>query len=109
MTLRNYIALNAQRIRKMKGLTQEEFCVKADLSQAQLSRIENGRINIGLDLLERLAMGLEVSPSELVKNPDVQNLSLIEKLEAIEKLPAKKRQSLMEIIDTMLQQEQGSK
>lgn len=109
MAIEQYIGLNTVSLRKKLGMKQEELCERMGISQPQLSRIENGKSKIGLGMLERLAEALQTTPIELIQNPDMQNRSLAEKIEAIQKLPKKKRQSLMEIIDTMLQQEQGSK
>lgn len=47
------------RLRKHKGLTQEQLAEKAKLTRINLSRIETGKYNPGLDILNRIANALD--------------------------------------------------
>lgn len=60
MSLRTDIAENLARIRKQRGLTQAELATASYVSRSYISRIECGRCDFTLDILERLAMALEV-------------------------------------------------
>ena len=46
--------------RTIKRLTQEELAKRASLQQNNLSRIENGKYNPGLDILQRIADALDM-------------------------------------------------
>lgn len=53
-----------EKLRKQKGLTQEELAVKAGLHRAYFWDIENGR-NISIKTAYKIARGLGVKLSEL--------------------------------------------
>ena len=107
MSIKKQIGVNAQRLRVKIGLSQTEVCTKLHISQAQLSRIENGN-GISLDLLERLAHVLNTTPAELIQSPGLPP-SLLEKMKIIEKLPKKTQQSIVEVIDALLLKESQKK
>ncbi|AZS21749.1 MULTISPECIES: helix-turn-helix domain-containing protein [unclassified Caulobacter] len=67
MHLRAVIADNVRAFRVAKSLKQEELADRADLHPTYLSGIENGRKNITVDLLERLAVALGVYEEDLVR------------------------------------------
>lgn len=100
MGIKKHIGINTQRLRTQIGMSQIELCEKLQISQAQLSRIENGN-GISLGLLEKLSDALHSTPAELVQSPDLPP-SLLEKFKAIEKLPKKKQQNILEVIEALL-------
>lgn len=67
MHLRAIIADNVRAIRAARSLKQEELAHIADLHPTYLSGIENGRKNLTVDLLERLAAALGVDEEDLVR------------------------------------------
>lgn len=67
MHLRAVIAVNVRAFRAAKSLKQEELAHRADVHPTYLSGIENGRKNLTIDLLERLAAALEVEEEDLVR------------------------------------------
>lgn len=69
MDMRKLVGRNAARIRREKGLTQEELAEKSGLSQQYLSGLEQGRRNPTIVTLYELAVALGVSHVDLVK-PD---------------------------------------
>lgn len=60
-------ANNLATVMKSKKITQADLCAAIDMKQPQLSRIMAGEENIGLLLLDRIAAGLGVDPSRLVR------------------------------------------
>ncbi|WP_240200340.1 helix-turn-helix domain-containing protein [Paracoccus methylovorus] len=70
--MRKLVGRNFARLRREKGLTQEEVEVRSGLSQQYLSGLENGRRNPTVITLYELAQALGVSHVELVA-PDDQN------------------------------------
>lgn len=56
-----------QRERMKRNLQQIDLAVAAKLTRATISLIENGRQEVGLRTLEKLAKGLDMKPWELLK------------------------------------------
>lgn len=57
-------------LRKEKGYSQERFAFDANITRKYMSDIENGKRNISLDMIVRIADQLGVSLSELFKRVD---------------------------------------
>lgn len=55
-----------QRMRKARGLSQQELAEKADLDRAYLSALENGRQNVSLAVLWKIAEALDTAIQEVV-------------------------------------------
>ncbi|NGM47765.1 helix-turn-helix transcriptional regulator [Rhodobacter sp. SGA-6-6] len=72
MDMRKLVGRNLARLRRERGLTQEELEVRSGLSQQYLSSLERGRRNPTVITLYEIAQALEVSHVELVK-PDDQD------------------------------------
>jgi transcriptional regulator with XRE-family HTH domain len=61
------IYLRVRELREAKGISQVELASKAHVRQATVSAIENELTRrVDLDVLERLAVALEVDPGFLV-------------------------------------------
>jgi transcriptional regulator with XRE-family HTH domain len=69
MDMRKLVGRNAARIRKERGLTQEQLAERCGLSQQYLSGLEHGRRNPTIVTLYEIANALGVSHVELV-SPD---------------------------------------
>jgi transcriptional regulator with XRE-family HTH domain len=69
-TPRAIFAENVGRIRKRRGLTQEELGWAAGLHQTAVARIEKGERKPTLETIFRLSAGLEVPPAELFAGID---------------------------------------
>lgn len=52
--------------RELQGWTQSELARRADLTQATVSAIEKGRVNLGVDRAKALARVLRVHPAVLL-------------------------------------------
>ena len=66
MDMRKLVGRNAARIRKEKGLTQEQLAERSGLSQQYLSGLERGRRNPTIVTLYEIAIALEVAPTDLI-------------------------------------------
>lgn len=73
MDMRKLVGRNFERIRREKGLTQEQIEERSGHSQQYLSDLERGRRNPTVVTLYELAQALGVSHIELVK-PDAVSL-----------------------------------
>ena len=58
---------NIKKIRTRKGMSQGDICRAIDMDRGYMSAIENGKKNITIQQLERLAKALGVNPSDLLK------------------------------------------
>jgi transcriptional regulator with XRE-family HTH domain len=69
MDMRKLVGRNFERLRRAKGLTQEQVAERSGFSQQYLSGLERGRRNPTVVTLYELAQALGVSHTELVQ-PD---------------------------------------
>ncbi len=53
-------------LREQQGLSQRKLALMIGSNQTHLWQIENGMVNVGLDILCRLADALEVNVSDLI-------------------------------------------
>lgn len=60
-------AANLARIRRWRGLSQEELGVRASLHRTEISGLERGLRTPRIDTLVKLAGGLQVDPGELLE------------------------------------------
>ena len=58
---------NIKKIRNRKGMSQGDICRALDMDRGYMSAIENGKKNITISQLERLAQALGVSVDKLLK------------------------------------------
>lgn len=70
MDMRKLVGRNFARLRREKGLTQEQVESRSGLSQQYLSSLENGRRNPTVITLYELAQALGVSHVDLVAPDD---------------------------------------
>jgi len=104
------IAVNLQRLRKLKGFSQQQVAVTVEMPQGQYSRIENGKVEPTLTTLAKLAEALDSSLAELVRPhstglEESVSLPLLEKVRALEGLSKQEREALMTIIDLAIQKQ----
>ena len=59
-----------RRRRHQLGWSQEEFAEKAGIHRTYVSSIEQGKVNIGLDVAKNIADGLKVPLSKLIKEAE---------------------------------------
>lgn len=60
MNIRKHIGRRVEALRAAKGMTQEELANKAQISRPNISSIENGKYNVRLDTLHKIAEALGV-------------------------------------------------
>ncbi|MCG6116280.1 MAG: helix-turn-helix domain-containing protein [Mesorhizobium sp.] len=66
MDMRRLVGLNFARLRREKGLTQEQFAEMSGFTQQYVSDLERGRRNPTVVTLFHLAAPLGVEPNDLV-------------------------------------------
>jgi len=63
------VAWNLRRLRVAKGLSQEALAAEAGIDRTYVGRLERGRENPTIGLLDRLAVSLSVPVSEFLVAP----------------------------------------
>lgn len=102
------LGTNIRAARKAKGWTQKELAEQIGSNASYVNRLEIGKVNPSVGVLERIADALECSLDHLVKgqgdDPEVhvRDKSLAERLRLIDALEEKDRETLLHLIDTML-------
>lgn len=69
MDLRQLFAINLRRLRHQHKLSQEQLAHDAGVDRVYLSRIERAVTYIGLEIIEKLAIELQVDPAEFFQKP----------------------------------------
>ena len=67
MLISKKLGENIKKIRTQKDMSQGDICRTLDMDRGYMSAIENGKKNITIQQLERLAQALGVSPDKLLK------------------------------------------
>ena len=73
LSARECLAANLTRLRKEKNWSQEELSFEAGLHRTFVAHVERGARNISLDNIEKLALALKISYSELLSIPSERN------------------------------------
>ena len=69
MTLREIVARNLRRLRRSKGLSQEELADRAGINRNYVGMLEREENSATVDMLEKLADVLNVDPIEFFNRP----------------------------------------
>ena len=67
MEIRQRLARNLRRLREAKGWSQEKFAFEANIHRTYVSDIERGARNPTILILEKLAVPLDVTASQLIE------------------------------------------
>lgn len=65
-SIRQRLADNLRRLRKERDLSQEQLAALAKLHHNHISAMERCKLSVGIDVLEKLALTLDVSAGELL-------------------------------------------
>jgi XRE family transcriptional regulator, regulator of sulfur utilization len=61
------LAENVKRVRKERGLRQQDVANLGELALSDVGRIERGRRDPGIRVLSRIAYGLDIPPADLLR------------------------------------------
>jgi transcriptional regulator with XRE-family HTH domain len=67
MDLRQLFATNLRRIRHQRGISQEELAYEAGVDRAHVSKVERGITYVGLEIIGKFSVVLDVEPAEFFK------------------------------------------
>lgn len=62
------IGRNISRLRKERGMTQEDLCGAAQIDRSYLSEIENGKMNVTIKSLVVIARVLNCKLEDIIKD-----------------------------------------
>ena len=85
MNIKAIFGNNIHAYRKLRNLSQEQLAERLDISIKHLSTLETGKVFASAELIETIALVLEVSVSALFYSPEEKSLddSDISKIEKI--------------------------
>jgi transcriptional regulator with XRE-family HTH domain len=100
---------NIKKLRKEKGLQQKQIAIELGIDQSNYNKIENGKREPSLDLLNKLAglFGVSVDDilnpnKELPKEVTVEDKTTTEQVRLIQQLDDEDKHVIFKMIDTML-------
>jgi len=73
MNVKAKIGLRIKEFRGQKGLSQEALAHIAELDRTYINSVENGKRNISIVNIEKIANALEVSLKEFFSHTDFEN------------------------------------
>jgi len=102
-------------LRRRQALTQGALASKLSTSQAVVSRYEKGRLRLHAALVADVARAVQASADEILGLKDLKpngvlhDRRFVRRLEQIAKLPKRKKQALLMMLDSFLRDEQAHK
>jgi transcriptional regulator with XRE-family HTH domain len=103
------LSKNLKAIRKEKKLYQKDIESLTGILASTYSRIENMEVSPNLASLEKIAQALEVSVADLFQSREIQDQSLIQKLESIENLSEYNKKVVEILMDSILEKDKLEK
>jgi len=73
MEIREVLALNLRKLRRAKGLSQEELAHRAKIDRTYISALERCVYAAGIDVVDSLARVLRVEAADLLARPSPTN------------------------------------
>ncbi len=70
MDVRQLVGWNLRRLRVMRGISQDELALQADVERAYVGHLERGTKNATLLTIEKLAAALQFPLVDLFREPD---------------------------------------
>ena len=71
MEIREVLALNLRKHRRLQGLSQEELAHRAEIDRTYISSLERCVYAAGIDVVDRLARVLGMEAADLLRKPDL--------------------------------------
>ena len=103
------LADNLKRLRKKQGWSQTQLAKQIGSHLSHVNRIETGKYNPSLDVVQKLASVFDVSIDYLVsdtqedfKEVRIEDKSLLQKIKLIDSLDKEDKTALIRVIDSML-------
>jgi transcriptional regulator with XRE-family HTH domain len=103
------LADNLKRLRKKRGWSQTQLAEQIGSHLSHINRIETGKYNPSLDVIQKLANVFDVTIDYLVSDTDedfkevrIADKGLMERVKMIDSLDNEDKTALIRVIDSML-------
>ena len=103
------LADNLKRLRKKQGWSQTQLAEQIGSHLSHINRIETGKYNPSLDVVQKLAAAFNVTIDYLVSDTDedfkevrIEDKNLMERIKLIDSLEEDDKTALIRVIDSML-------
>ena len=73
MEIKEQIGLRIKELRKKEGISQQELSFRSDLDRTYITQVENGKRNISIVNIGKIANALNISIKELFDNERFNN------------------------------------
>lgn len=99
------IGYKIRKVREAKSLSQKQVALSINMDQSQYSKIEKGKTDPSCSTMEKIAKALGVELSELFACDEIfrdinsVDKTMMEKINLLEQLDEKERESVFNIID----------
>jgi transcriptional regulator with XRE-family HTH domain len=100
---------NIKRIRKEKGIQQKKIALDLGLDQSNYNKIENGKREPSIELINKLSAYLDVSVNDLFneneiipKEVTIEDKNATEQIKLIQQLDEEDKLIIFRIVDKML-------
>ena len=100
---------NVKRIRKEKGMSQQNVADGADMLVPTYSRLERGGSNPSLASIVRIAHALDVPVVELFQSSDIKDRSVAQKLEMINEMSEVNKSVVTILLDSFIEKDRLEK
>jgi transcriptional regulator with XRE-family HTH domain len=108
------IAERLVRLRKERGITQQELAERLGVSQPIISDYENGVLRLHAEVIMKLAEILGVSSDEMLglarpasTNGGIKHRRFVRRLQQLDRLPARDQQAILRTLDAFLKARAG--
>ena len=103
------LADNLKRLRKKRGWSQTQLAEQIGSHLSHINRIETGKYNPSLDVVQKMAAVFDVTIDYLVSDTDedfkevrIEDKNLMERIKLIDSLEQDDKTALIRVIDSML-------
>jgi transcriptional regulator with XRE-family HTH domain len=101
------IAQRLARLRKSRGITQEQLAEQLGVSQSNVSLYERGELRLHGDVIHKLTKILKVSADELLgltppSAPRLKDTRFLRRLEIIDRLPKREKDALLTLLNAFI-------
>lgn len=102
-SLKKFIAKRTRQLRKEKGLSQEKLAEISDLPVTYISKVENTRVNIQIETLEKIIKGLDCTYEEFFNMPKfTDNNNFHDFICNFEKLSSEQQNNILEAFNILI-------
>ncbi|QOI33242.1 helix-turn-helix domain-containing protein [Leptospira interrogans serovar Icterohaemorrhagiae] len=102
------LAKNLKLYRKKKNWSQSELAKNAGTTLTHINRLETGKSNPSIEIVQKIALALEVSIDDLVSEKDnskeikFENKAFYEKIKLLDTFSEEERNAVNVVIDSIL-------